>query len=389
MDPAPPSPPSGTRRLLRGLGITVGAGVALILVWALFWTLYNPRVPLAAPLHVSRSARGEVVTVLLGGDTAPQHDAMPGIRAHGYGWPYRPTAGLFRAADVTFLNVEAPVTDTADALPRYTRYRHRVRPAAAAAWAELGLTVAGLANNHLVDRATTGLLDTVRHLEAAGIAPVGCGANEAAARRPVIVDVGGTRIGFLAYLEDGLFNNLWLRIFAVGRRPGCARLLRSDVTEDVRRLRPQVDVLVVSVHWGRNYTPLTASQKRLGRWISDLGVDVVAGHGPHHAYGVERRGRRVILYSLGNYALGAFGSPALRVGLLARLEVRSRRGDAPGRLSGVELIPLATQNRIVGFQPRPLGSGELGWVTPLLEESRGHATPVEVVGTRLRIPLPP
>jgi poly-gamma-glutamate synthesis protein (capsule biosynthesis protein) len=233
-----------------------------------------------------------------------------------------------------------------------------------------------------------GVLDTVRFLDAAELAHVGAGADESEARRPVIFDVGGTRIGFLAYLEDRVAYNLYFRSFAVGERPGCARFLRDDVAEDVRRLRPLVDVLIVSVHWGENYAGVTADQEEAGRWLAGLGVDVVAGHHAHDVQPVELRGRSVICYSLGNYAWGTPGHAELRIGLLARLHISRWRGRDGGRVESVELLPLVTQNAIVKFQPRPLREDEREWLEPFLAGTRRYGTPVEMDGTTLRIALP-
>jgi hypothetical protein len=375
--PAADAPPAAPRRRWRWwLGLGVGAPLGLALSIMLFWHLYDPRVPLAPPLVIERTAPepGQDVTVVIGGDFAPTDAAMPFVRRHGWRYPYLGTAAILRDADVSFLNLEAPVTADAPELPRYTTYKYRVWPAALEAWTFMGLDLVNLANNHMKDRSDAGLKDTLRHLDDAGIAHVGAGLDETAARRPVIADVGGTRIGFLGYLEDDLFNNLYLRAFAVGQRIGCARYGRKDVAEDVRRLRPLVDVLVVSVHWGKNYAGTTRFQRREGRWLLAQGVDVVAGHHAHDVQPVEVHGRRVILYSVGNYAWGGIGRGHLRVGLLARLRITPRQGSRPARLGAVELLPIATQNRIVHFQPRPLRTGERRWLDPLIEGSRALGT---------------
>jgi len=313
---------------------------------------------------------------------------MPAIRERGYQYPYEATAPILRGADVAFANLEAPVTESNDRFPLWKKYLYKVAPEATRAWQWLGLDVVSLANNHVSDYRDRGVRDTIRYLDAAGLAHVGAGANETDARRPVIVDVGGTKIGFLAYLEDRPVYNLYMRTFAVGDRVGCARAGRDDLAEDIRRLRPLVDVLVVSLHWGDNYAAVTGAQEALGRWLVDQGVDVVAGHHPHDVQPVEVRGGSVILYSLGNYAWGAPGGGHLRVGFLARVRVRKRHGDERGRVVGVDLLPIATQNRIVQFQPRPIAAGELEWLAPFLAATAARKAPVTVDGTIVHVAVP-
>jgi poly-gamma-glutamate synthesis protein (capsule biosynthesis protein) len=348
--------------------------------WALFETLRNPQVPLADPRVLTRTPReSDDITIVLGGDFAPTDAAMPFIRAYGWQYPYRATAPLFADADIAFANLEAPVTTSTKRFPLYKDYIYRVEPAATEAWQWLGLDVVSVANNHSCDYRDQGFLDTLANLSAAGIEPLGGGRNESEARRPVIFDVGGTRVGFLAYLEHKAVFNLYLRQFAVGNRVGVAQLNRADVTEDVRRLRPLVDVLIVSVHWGANYSGITRTQEEYAQLFAELGVDVVAGHHPHVAQAAEVRNGCLILYSLGNYAWGAFGEPELTIGLLARLHVRPH-----GKVTSAELFPIVTQNRVVMYQPCAITPAERPWLDPFLKSSRSRGTKLDYDGTTVR-----
>lgn len=378
----------GVRRALRWAARVLLGVVAVAGLWALFWTYYNPSVEPAPPLVVARKPRGDRITVVLGGDFAPTDAAMETIRREGYDYPYRKTAHLLREADIAFANLEAPVTASDDRFPLWRKYLYKVEPAAIPAWRDVGFDLVSLANNHISDYRDRGVVDTVRHLRAAGIATVGAGPTERQARRPVIFRVGSTRIGFVAYLERKLPFNLYLRMYAVGGRTGAAMLNAADLEHDIRRLRPKVDVLIVSVHWGKNYRPVTDDQRAYARRLAELGVDLVVGHHPHDIQPVEKRGKTVILYSLGNYAWGTPGYDHFRLGLLARLTITPRRGKRPGAISALELLPIVTQNRIVHFQPRLMTYPERRWLDGFIEASRKRfSTPVELDGTIVRVPL--
>ena len=375
------------RRWLRTALGAVGLLVLALVVWASFWTAYNPHVRVPAPRVVHRPLHGETIEVVAGGDFAPADAALRPIRRHGYHYPYQATASLFQRADIAFANLEAPVTAATEPFPLPKIWLYRVDPHATSAFRWLGLDLVSSANNHVVDYRDRGVLDTVRHLRAAGIEPLGAGRSEAEARAGVVVDVGGTRIGWLGYLEDAFEYNLYLRTFAVGGRVGCARLEPSDVREDVRRMRRHADLVIVSVHWGDNYLAVTDQQRRDARMLADAGVDIVIGHHSHDAQHVQKIGRTLVLYSLGNYAWGAIGNEALRVGLLARLTIAPRRGERAAHLVAAELVPIVTQNRIVNYQPRPVRPREMKWLDPMIAESRAAGVPLEVAGTRIRIPV--
>lgn len=348
------------KRVALGLALVLAAVGALLA----FDVVWNPSVPLAAPRVVRRAPQGTDVTVVLGGDFAPTSRSMWFIRKYGYHYPYEPTAAILRNADVSFANLESPITRSRSQFWPFKDWIYRVEPEAIPAWQWLGLDVVSLANNHVIDYRERGLLDTLDTLAAGGIEEVGAGRTESEARRPLVFDVGGTRIGLLGYMEDRIDFRSYLRTFAVGDSSGCAKLVRADVEEDVRRLRPLVDVLVVSIHWGGNYSDVSEDQEEWAHTLAELGVDVVAGHGSHIAQRVERIGHTVVLHSLGNYAWGARGLYEVRIGLLARLHVAPRTASARGHVTHVDLIPLATQNREVFYRPHPLPASALTGLMP-------------------------
>jgi poly-gamma-glutamate synthesis protein (capsule biosynthesis protein) len=339
--------------------------------WASWFMAARPHFdPLPPRIAVRTSGDARVVRLVFGGDFAPVDAAMSIIRQAGYRYPYLGTDALIRGADIAFLNLEAPVTESTLPVGFWKKYMYRVEPAAAETWRWLGLDIVSIANNHVLDYRQKGLLDTLAALDQAGIEHVGAGRDAAAARRPVVFEIGETRIGFLGYLENQASFCLYEGLFASQHGPGCAKLTRQDVAEDVRRLRAQVDVLIVSVHWGENYSGITAGQREYARVLLDLGVDAVIGHHPHNEQAMLVRGRSIVFYSLGNYAWGAPGHDDLRIGLLARLLVEPRSGTRGARVVGAEVFPIVTQNRLVQYRPRRLTRSEHAWLEPFVSASR-------------------
>jgi poly-gamma-glutamate synthesis protein (capsule biosynthesis protein) len=326
--------------------------------------------PLQPKIAVREPRDPQTIRLVFGGDFAPADAAMTVLHEAGYRYPYLRTDALIRDADIAFANLEAPVTESAVPTGLWKKYLYRVEPAAIGAWKWLGLDIVNLANNHVLDYRQKGLLDTVAALDRAGIEHVGAGRDAASARRPVIFEIGETRVGILGYLENQASFCLYEGLFASEHGPGCAKLTRQDLAEDVRRLRTEVDVLIVSVHWGENYSAITSSQREYARVLLDLGVDAVIGHHPHNEQAVEVRGRGMVFYSLGNYAWGAPGHDELRIGLLARLLVEPRSATRLARVVGAEVFPIVTQNRLVDYQPRRLARSERTWLDPFLAASR-------------------
>lgn len=178
-------------------------------------------------------------------------------------------------------------------------------------WAVPALEAAGvdycsLANNHLLDFRAPALLDTLRHLDDAGIARAGAGEDRAAARLPARFQVGDLDVACVAFTDN-------TPEFAAGAdAPGVAYL---DGTGDASRaiVRESLaaataagdgdpDLLVASLHWGPNNVTVPGDDFRaFCRWLADEGVDVVHGHSAHVFHGVEVRDGSLLCYDMGDF----------------------------------------------------------------------------------------
>lgn len=162
----------------------------------------------------------------------------------------------------------------------------------------LGFDVVSLANNHAFDFGAGACTDMARRLEAQGIAVVGVGDNLAASREMRVVEAHGFRVGFLAYSSPDTDGS----DYAEDGRPGVAPMQESLVLEDVAACSRKVDHLIVSLHWGVEYSEYpTPAQVSLGRKVIDAGARMIIGHHPHILQGYEQYNGGYIFYSLGNF----------------------------------------------------------------------------------------
>ncbi len=252
------------------------------------------------------------------GDTAPKRAEMDSI--------FAPTTEYLNSADLLFGQLEAVVTDKG-APACQARLPLRIYPSAGECLKRAGFDVMSNAGNHVLDWGFEGYYDTMRHMADAGIDIVGAGDNITEARKPVIKTLDdGTTVGFLAYCSI-LPQDYW----ALPDRPGAnpmraltaAPLNEPDqpetpvtlyswphpkdlanMLEDIEKLRPQVDILVVSQHWGIHFTPAVIAQyqRYVGHFALDAGADIVVGHHSHILKGIEVYKGKVLAYSLANYA---------------------------------------------------------------------------------------
>jgi poly-gamma-glutamate capsule biosynthesis protein CapA/YwtB (metallophosphatase superfamily) len=308
------------------------------------------------------------------GDALLADAAQRDLDAHGYDWPFEFVRPLL-AADYLIGNAEGPITTRTEVHwpDRDDIHNHNADPRSAAALARAGFDAMSLANNHALDRGPDGLADTVGHLRAAGIRPFGAGATDAQAQAPLLID---TPFGAVAVVGIG-------KGFRYGRAAGpdtAGTLVMSR--ESVPRARELARAagarwVVAFVHWGANYEPLTRAQRLQAAGFAAAGYDLVVGHGTHTAQPVELINGMPVLYSLGNFTFGTpgrFGTDQPGHGLVARTIF------TPTGLADIELIPIATDNRLVRFQPRPLAGAQavaaLGGLGPAVAVPEPAGSPV-------------
>lgn len=338
------------RRAAAALGFGSTFVVAFVgLHWLIAYAAFRVSPVRAAPATIEREPlRPGRVTLLFAGDTGPGDAAEPTLRERGYDFAYRGTVELTRDADLAVVNLEMPLTLRGQPPTLYKDYVYRARPEAAAALAWAGIDVVALANNHVVDYGDVGLADTLDDAQAAGLATLGAGRDEDEARRGLVAHIGDVRVGLLDFCQRQPLWELWVDQFARGSRPGAAALTERSLADDIARLRPQVDVLVVMLHIGYNYRPPSGAAVAWSRRAVELGADLVVDSHPHIAHPLAAWRGRPIALSVGNFAFGTYGPDDLEEGLLLFAEIEGKRLDR------VELLPIDVQNRRVGFQPRPL-----------------------------------
>jgi poly-gamma-glutamate synthesis protein (capsule biosynthesis protein) len=74
------------------------------------------------------------------------------------------------------------------------------------------------------------------------------------------------------------------------------------IAEHIQTIRPSVDLFIISVHWGSNWTiePPENFRQCAHAWI-DAGADIIHGHSAHIFQGIELYKNKLIMYSLGDF----------------------------------------------------------------------------------------
>lgn len=271
-----------------------------------------------------------------------------------------PTAAVFDGvrpllawAHFNVVNLEGVVTPSTErAFPDFP-FALRIHAAVPSLLVSQGIRHVTRANNHSMDYGLHGMRDTDAALRKAGIAWTGVGENVSAALAPLILENDDIRVGILAFTTT-YPDGAW----ASDTKAGVPFPVESRLRSAIERVRPQVDYLVTTFHWGEERTPeLKPHQPALARIALGAGADAVIGHHAHVAQAIERVEGKWVLYGLGNFLFHS-GSPWARLGLLASLELcrppTAEPTKAPAPLEPrLALVPLDTFNSRTGFVTRP------------------------------------
>ncbi|HBT48119.1 MAG TPA: hypothetical protein DEA73_09655 [Peptococcaceae bacterium] len=298
------------------------------------------------------------------------------MQSQGLDYPLAELGPLLRSADLTFGNLESPLSDTGKPIPGKGIW-FRARPEALQVLQQGGFDVLNIANNHILDYDTPAFRQTMALLEGAGIHYCGGGENIQEARRPVILEEKGLRLGFLGYsdMADIFWSYDYPRSFkATTERPGTAPLEIETMCQDVELLKARTDTTVVSLHWGTEYQRRPSSEQRqIAHRLVEAGADIILGHHPHVFQGIEVYKGSIILYSLGNFIMDQNWSRETCEGLLAMFTITQAGWQQ------AEILPV----QIVEEQPRQgTGPRAAKILAELRDLSRGLDTEVEINGDR-------
>ena len=202
--------------------------------------------------------------------------------------PFAHVRPVLAGGDLNVINLECVLSDTSILPDPFSRIL--IAPVSFLDFLTAsGINVVTTANNHALDHGSAAFERSCDLLRSAGIHIMGYGRHGFFQKEPVIVEVKGRRVGFLGYNTSNF--------------PDADRRAVVDrITAVTTEIRAAVDTLVVSMHWGEEYTNMPPPHVlEFGRRILDAGCDILHGHHSHQIQGVINDRGRIFAPSLGNF----------------------------------------------------------------------------------------
>lgn len=239
------------------------------------------------------------------------------------------TAPVLRSGDFVTGQLETPCTDRPAATPLWGLGMGVRSPNGYAlkrldALRTAGFNVIHMAGNKVWDAGAPGIEDTIKELRRLGIAPIGIGMNINEARTPAIIERKGTKVGFLSYNCVGPRENwanpvkpgcAWIHVLTAyeldhptpGSTPTVYTFPDVDslkaMSDDIHKLRPHCDVLVVHFHKGIGMThiKLAMYEQVVSYAAIEAGADLILAEHAHCLRGIEFYRNKPIFHGTGQF----------------------------------------------------------------------------------------
>lgn len=218
------------------------------------------------------------------------HGVGAKIKKWGTIYPFKQVASILKGGAFVFGNLEAPLSSKEMDNKHPSSLIMKALPESVEGLKYAGFNILSLANNHALEHGEESLFETINILLQNNINPIGVDSDISKAREPLILDIKGITIAFLAYclVPD---KTAYISI----KNP-------EEICSDAKKVKSHADVVVVSLHWGSEYIEKPSpSQIRLAHQIIDSGADLILGHHPHVLQGIEEYHNGLVAYSLGNF----------------------------------------------------------------------------------------
>ena len=281
----------------------------------------------------------EKVVIGFAGDVMIGRTVDPVISREGYLYVWGDVLPVLRSTDVNIINLETTLTTSNKKVPKV--FNFKAAPDKVKSLTEAHITIANIANNHILDYSEEGMTETIHTLEKAGILYAGAGMNSDEAAKPVILEKKKFRIGLLGFTDN---EPGWE---AGTDKSGTNYINVSNEThrqrslEAIEKLRKQVDIVIVSLHWGPNMRE--APSKPFVAFAHEMiehGADIIHGHSAHIFQAIEVYKNKLILYDTGDFVDDYVVNPVLKNNhsFFYKVEI-SNEG-----IENLELIPVLISN---------------------------------------------
>ena len=272
--------------------------------------------------------------------------------------------------DLRIANLETAITSAETPWPE-KGIHYRMHPQNLGCLRSAKINACALANNHVLDWGYDGLSETLKTLDAAGIAHAGAGNDSEEAMQPAPLDTAGNG-RLLLFSFGSRTSGIPEDWKATSISPGVnliddfSEATAVRAADQMRTYQQPGDLIMASVHWGSNWGyEIPRDHIMFAHRLIEEGIAIVHGHSSHHVKAIEVFQGRLILYGCGDFLTdyeGISGYEMFRgdLALMYLIEIDSHNGE----LITARLAPM----RMRRFRLERASGAHAEWLCNLLNE---------------------
>lgn len=276
------------------------------------------------------------------------------LQKHGYDYSFEKIKTFFKEDDINIANFEAVFnkseSSSLDGIKGFILGADSNKSITALKKHNFNNLV--LANNHAKDYGSESLNFMLDDFNESDINYIGAGRNEKESLKFFEIKTEEkTYAIFNGYWHRNTANEIY-EFYALGSNSGVSSLegMMLDQIESYKKNNPYSKVIVIA-HWGVDFKSIHAYQRSTAKLLTDIGVDIIIGHGPHTIQPIEYINGKPIIYSIGNGVFNSNGEyskhNALPFGLIAKINIEQ---------DTLRLYPIFTNNLECFWQPFPISN---------------------------------
>lgn len=299
------------------------------------------------------------------------------LEENGYDYFFENVKEILGTSDVTFCNLETPLTTKLEPVSAKKPYLHWSDPIYTTKYlSKYNIKNITLGNNHVFDQGITGFNQTVTALQNAEMNYFGAGKNSEEAINPLVIDEKGVKLIVFGGFEYRASYDTLYNFYADSLKAGVNVLDTIKLNEQISLYRKNFPAarIIVYPHWGSNYKQVNEKQIAFAHSWINAGADIIIGHGAHTVQEIEKYNGKWIIYNIGNFIFNAPGryrtTGAKSYGLMVKVIIKSNNVK-------ILLSPIYTNNKTNDYQIRELSDEEFTELEKFLPAGKYEYSSIE------------
>jgi poly-gamma-glutamate synthesis protein (capsule biosynthesis protein) len=295
--------------------------------------LSNKNSTFSSPKEVIIPPKEDSITLVMAGD-ALINDLLYNDAKRDDGYDFKPYLTLIKEKikdyDLAYYNQETILGGSDIGVSSYPSFNSPYE--VGDAMIDAGFDIVSLATNHTLDRGKKAIINSRNYWNSKeGIYAIGSysSSEEKELLESRVFNKNNITYGVLNYTygTNGIKvpngENYLVNLWDVNNN---YEGYKENVLNDIKKLRDKVDVLIVAMHWGIEYTHTpVAKQKEMAKFLAENGVDIIIGTHPHVIEPIEYINNTLVFYSLGNFISSQTSDSCTNykcnIGLLSSLKI--------------------------------------------------------------------